>query len=264
MFRASPECISPGQKRSGGVLLGQVSPLLPKSSPPVLPPLVSMHSRFLSPIVALLALALLTVRSLADAPASFPTAADLPVVAALPDPLRREDGSPITDAKQWPAQRERMKAIIEHYALGHAPPAPGNVHGEVIREAAVLDGKATYRLIKLSFGPGGSLHLQAALFLPGDGKGIYPTVVQPAGPTPGGDPEPTAPGTQSPPRTVSSDAGAAHAAPILERGYALLTYDYQQAGLDRADNQASGFFSAYPDADWSTEEGLGLGGLSRD
>ncbi len=221
-----------------------------------------MSPRFFSPLVGLFILTLPALRGFAgDAPA-FPAVADLPVIAGLPDPLRREDGSPITDAKQWSTQRERMKAILEHYALGHAPPPPGNVQGEVVREASVLDGKGTYRLLKLNFGPGESLHLQAALFLPGDGKGIYPTIVQPGGSTPGADPAPPSTDGKPPANPASPEAAAVHAAPILERGYALLTYDYQQAGLDRADNRASGFFPAYPDADWSTETAWAWG-LSR-
>ncbi len=217
-----------------------------------------MHPRYFLPAACLIVWLGIAQRSeAADATEAFPAMADLPVISGLPDPLHREDGSTITDAKQWPAQREHLKTILEHYALGHAPPPPGNVRGEVVREAGVLDGKGTYRLIKLTFGPGESLYLQAALFLPGDGKGVYPTVVQPSfGATPG------VAGVQSPSKPVSPDAAAVSAAPILERGYALLTYDYQQAGLDRADNRASGFFPAYPDADWSTESAWAWG-LSR-
>ena len=215
-----------------------------------------VSSRFFFSLVACLVLTPPVPQSLAaDVPTSFPAAADLPAVSGLPDPLRRPDGSPITDTKQWPAQRAWMKAILEHYALGHAPPPPGYVRGEIFREAGVLDGKGTYRLVKLTFGPGESLHLQVALFLPGDGRGVYPTIIQPSfGATPGADP--------APPKPVSLEAGALHAAPILARGYALLTYDYQQAGLDRADNRASGFFPAYPEADWSTETAWAWG-LSR-
>ena len=190
-----------------------------------------------------------------DAPVDFPAARDLPAIAGLPDPLRRADGSTINDPKQWPAQRERLKAILEYYALGHAPPPPGNVSGKVVRTQSVLAGKGTYQLFELVFGPGERLHMQAALFLPGDGKGVYPTIIQPGfSHAPG-----TAAGSAAP---NSLEAAATAAAPILERGYALLTYDYQQAGLDRADNRTSGFFPAYPDADWSTETAWAWG-LSR-
>jgi len=51
----------------------------------------------------------------AEAPAGFPALGDLPVQAGLPDPLSGADGQAITTAAQWAAQRERMKAIIQHY-----------------------------------------------------------------------------------------------------------------------------------------------------
>ncbi len=182
---------------------------------------------------------------------AFPPTAQLPVVSTLPDPLRNDDGSAVTTAAQWSVRRERLKAILDHYALGHMPPAPGNVRGEVVHEQPVLGGKGIYRLVNITFGPGEHLRFQAALFLPGDGKGVYPTIIQPSfGRTPGGDP--AAGVSESSQHPVSPDSAANYAAPIIERGYALLTYDYQQAGLDRPENHASGFFPAYPESDWST------------
>ncbi len=202
-------------------------------------------------------------RAASDSPTAFPAPGDLPATAGLPDLLRNDDGSPVITPAQWTARRERMKAVIEHYELGHAPPPPGNVRGEVVRQESVLAGKATYRLVNLTFGPGGSLRLQVALFLPGDGDGIYPTIVHPQFTrTPGGYPTPGIAGSASAQAAPSPEAAAANAAPVLERGYALLTYDYQQGGLDRPDNRASGYFPAFPDYDWGTETAWAWG-LSR-
>ena len=197
-----------------------------------------------------------------DASDAFPSPDSLPVLANLPDPPRNADGTPAANPAQWAAARTRMKAILEHYALGHAPPPPGNVQGAISHEQPVLGGQGTYRLVNLTFGPGERLHLQVALFLPGDGKEVYPTIVLPNFMrTPGGDPTPGVPATarQLP---ITPDTGAGYAAPILQRGYAVVTYDYQQAGLDRPENRASGFFPAYPDYDWSTEA-VWAWGLSR-
>ena len=211
----------------------------------------------------LLAFVFATRWAMADSADRFPPVPALPDLTTLPDPLRHDDGSPITNPTQWAAQRERMKAIIEHYELGHSPPSPGNIGVEVAREQTVLDGKGTYRLINLTFGSAKRLHLQAALYLPGDGKGRYPTIILPNfGRTPGGDPTPGVPASAAGQQADPSDLRAGYAAPILERGYALLTYDYQQAGLDRANNRDSGFFPAYPDYDWGTEAAWAWG-LSR-
>ena len=53
-----------------------------------------------------------------DASTGFPAVGNLPVQVGLPNPLIGADGQAITTAAQWVAQRERMKAIIQHYALG--------------------------------------------------------------------------------------------------------------------------------------------------
>ena len=66
----------------------------------------------------------------AEAPTGFPAVRDLPAQAGLPDPLIDEGGRAITTAAQWSLRRERMKAIIQHYALGRMPPAPGAVTGK--------------------------------------------------------------------------------------------------------------------------------------
>src|ERR1700759_157658 len=81
-----------------------------------------------------------------------PDAKDLPVRAAMPDPLVRDDGSRVTPA-DWEKRRGEMKEIIQDYAIGHAPPAPGNVEGTIVKSAALRGGDIAYRLVKLTFGP---------------------------------------------------------------------------------------------------------------
>ena len=64
----------------------------------------------------------------------------LPARPALPDVLVMNDGRPVTSAKQWPARRQEMRRILSYYAVGLAPPAPGNVKGRQIQSERVLDG----------------------------------------------------------------------------------------------------------------------------
>lgn len=76
-----------------------------------------------------------------------------------------------------------MKAIIEHYELGHAPPPPGNVKGHVLVSRMLADGKTSYRLVHLTFGPEGKLGFNISIFLPAETNGIhapFPVIVQPA------------------------------------------------------------------------------------
>ena len=74
----------------------------------------------------------------------------------MPSPLITDDGKTITTPEQWRQHREEMKQIIEHYALGHAPPPPGNVTGHEL-ESKMLANGASYRLVHLTFGPGEKL-----------------------------------------------------------------------------------------------------------
>ncbi len=87
------------------------------------------------------------------APVAFPEPADLPVQTNLPDVMTMLDGTKVTSVAQWSARREEMKAVLEHYELGHAPPPPGNVTGKILQSKTLLDGAVKFQLVHLSFGP---------------------------------------------------------------------------------------------------------------
>ena len=67
------------------------------------------------------------------APETFPAVKDLPVRQEMPDAMTMDDGTKVTTVAQWRVRREEMKAILEHYELGHAPPPPGNVSGQDLK-----------------------------------------------------------------------------------------------------------------------------------
>jgi hypothetical protein len=175
---------------------------------------------------------------------SMPAVNDLPVQAAMPDPLIAADGKKITSADQWQLRREAMKQIISYYALGHAPLPPGNVSGHELLSTKVMEGKVTCRFVHLTFGPGEKLGFDVNIFIPAEtdaNKAPFPTIVQP---------------NFSANRGVNDAASAwekaaqGYAEP-LRRGYAVVTFYYQQCGLDKKqDYRQSGFFAAYPDYDW--------------
>src|SRR5580698_6321632 len=87
-----------------------------------------------------LAVMVMDVSSLRAAPPVFPEVNDLPVQTNMPDAMTMDDGTRVTTVAQWRERREEMKAILEHYELGHPPPPPGNVKGKVIRSRDYLDG----------------------------------------------------------------------------------------------------------------------------
>ena len=100
------------------------------------------------------------------APATFPEVKDLPVRKQMPDAMTMDDGTRVTTVAQWRARREEMKAILEHYELGHAPAPPGNVAGKDIKSAVLLNGTVNYRLVHLKFGPAENPGFDIAIFTP--------------------------------------------------------------------------------------------------
>ena len=115
--------------------------------------------------------------------AALPSIKDLPVRAAMPDPLTGDDGKKITTPQEWQQRREKIKQVLEFYALGHRPPPPGNVVGHELQSKQLMDGKVSYRLVHLSFGPEMKLGLDVAIFVPAETekfKAPFPTIMQPS------------------------------------------------------------------------------------
>ncbi|MGD0614905.1 MAG: hypothetical protein ABSA69_05615 [Verrucomicrobiota bacterium] len=210
---------------------------------------------------------------------SMPEAKDLPSRPAMPDPLVLDSGEKVVNAGQWKERREQMKRILEHYLTGTMPPPPGNVTGHELASRTVLNGTVNFRRVRLTFGPGNSLGFEVAVFVPTAGDKPFPTFIQPSfHPTPGSQSSnaPPAAGAAMPPSNAAPanaagpftnhsptqtapgrsanmadpDTAAKDYAELFRRGYAIVTYNYQQCGADKADCRGTGFFPAYPDYDW--------------
>jgi hypothetical protein len=211
--------------------------------------------------------------------APMPGPGDLPDRPEMPDVLTAADGSEVTTAGQWAARRQEMTRILEYYALGLAPPPPGNVKGEVIKSQLILNGQVRYRLVKLTFGPNQSLSLDIGIFAPVKG-GPFPAVIS-IGMTPYGEtPLPklpqgltqgqnkdvelivnaaTRPSTKPPRSNLSPDPESfAEGNTALARGYAYIMFNNNDCGEDTTLRDADGswafrktrFFPAYPGYDW--------------
>jgi hypothetical protein len=63
------------------------------------------------------------------AEAPLPALADLPAIAALPDPFQSLDGTRITAASQWDCRRTEIAAQAAAYELGPKPANPASVTG---------------------------------------------------------------------------------------------------------------------------------------
>jgi dienelactone hydrolase len=123
-------------------------------------------------------LALVGMTTMARA-AEFPSFDDLPVSKELPDPLKMFDGTPVKTSEDWfKKRRPELKALIEHYMYGVAPPAPNNVTGKVVRQdAKALGGKATLEEITLTFGPESKGRINLLLIRPNAAQGKSPVFV---------------------------------------------------------------------------------------
>ncbi len=75
---------------------------------------------------------------------TMPGVKDLPARPDLPDVMTMNDGTKVKTPAQWQKRREEIKKILQYYAIGEAPPAPGNVKGEEMHSEMVLDGKVKY------------------------------------------------------------------------------------------------------------------------
>jgi hypothetical protein len=221
---------------------------------------------------------------------SMPGVGALPIRDEMPDVMVLNNGQRVTTAKQWLRRREEMRQILSYYAVGLMPPPPGNVKGILMATRPVLNGMVQYRLVHLSFGPDQKLGFDIAVFVPAERKAPYPTVIHPSFfLTPGATPLPTmirppeqgkgvdaltvplgdpsariaaalsnAPPQATAPPIPDPEQAANANAELFRRGYALVTYHYQDAGEDTIGRNTDGswmfrrtrFFPAYPEYDW--------------
>ena len=213
---------------------------------------------------------------------ALPGAKDLPVHQELPDVMVMNDGTRVTTLDQWQRHRQEMKHILEYYAVGQMPPPPGNVKGHKLKSQIVLGGKVKYRLVHLTFGPGGRLELNIGVFTPTDRKGPFPTVIMPGGTPPGAAPLPSLPHPPgqghgidallpvvpatplvvAPPAERGAPADAEVVAErnheVFRRGYAYVMFNNNDCAEDTTLRNEDGswafrttrFYPAYPGYDW--------------
>ncbi|MGD0739336.1 MAG: alpha/beta hydrolase family protein [Terracidiphilus sp.] len=113
----------------------------------------------------------------------------LPNRHEMPDVMTLNNGRKVKTLKQWDVRRAEMKRVLEYYAVGQAPPPPGNVKGVEVSSQMLMGGKVKYRLVHLTFGPSESLSLDIGIFTPATG-GPFPALVSPSGTPPGATPLP--------------------------------------------------------------------------
>lgn len=216
----------------------------------------------------------------------------LPSRPGMPDVLTMNNGQRVTTAAQWKKRREEMRRILEYYAVGQAPPPPGNVKGREVSSQMVMNGRVKYRLVHLTFGPAGGLRLDIGIFTPA-GDGPFPALISPAGSPPGASllPRLAQGGNQGTGQDalliVGPAAGPANGAgparggpggvadpekiaagnPALAHGFAYVVFNNNDCGEDTTLRNPDGswafrttrFFPAYPKYDWGLLQGWAWG-----
>ncbi|HUF63167.1 MAG TPA: GDSL-type esterase/lipase family protein [Verrucomicrobiales bacterium] len=85
----------------------------------------------------------------------------------LPDPLTFLDGRSVRWPEQWPERRSEILDLLAHYVYGHMPPPPATPAWSVDRTTpGVLDGKATRKLVSISFGGRDTPPIQLLVYSP--------------------------------------------------------------------------------------------------
>lgn len=184
----------------------------------------------------------------------------------LPDPLVAEDGERIADTESWRTKRRpEIFRMIESNQYGRVPPRPEAMSFEVMdRGTPVFDGTALRKQVTIYFDKEKEHFLDLLIYLPAGEEGPVPVLinigwvanhlaVEDAGVKPGrrwnperGEYE-TA--TEAPPlfrlRAVSL---------LLERGYGVAHFNYNDVEPDHLDGFAAGIRHHYLKAD-QTEPG---------
>jgi hypothetical protein len=227
---------------------------------------------------------------------TLPGVRELPIRKEMPDAMTMNNGKKVTTRKQWQKRREEMKRILQYYAIGQMPPAPGNVKGKEVKSETVLDGGVSYRLVNLTFGPEEKLSLDIGIFTPSQG-GPFPTIIQQSGTPPGASPLPglpkgpnqgrgedvlllVGPGPDAEKKAASpavksvpgvfeatAESTAKQNADVFRRGYALVVFNPNDCAEDTTLRNPDGswafrntrFFPAYPGYDWGILAGWAWG-----
>ena len=201
---------------------------------------------------------------LAASGAAMPDVNDLPLHKEMPDLLVMIVGIKVTNTTMWETRRMEMMSVLEYYSTGTMPP-PGNVTGHDLKSQLVADGKVNFRLVHLNFGPDETLGFDVAIFTPAGSNGPFLTFVYIAfDPTPGtavipptNNPVTSTNGTSARRRgsgiSPDPDTAARRFAPELDRGYAVVTYNFRETGDDNQAGLTNKLIAAYTNFDWHLE-----------
>ena len=110
-----------------------------------------------------------------NAAKTLPPVSALPIQPGLPDPLRMFDDTLVVSKEEWfNRRRPELKALFQQYEYGYFPP-PAKIKTTVEEvDKKLFGGKATLKLVTLSFAPKDSPKINLMLVVPNERKSPAP------------------------------------------------------------------------------------------
>lgn len=103
--------------------------------------------------------------------AGFPPAQSLPARAEWPDPLTMLDGTRVRTRREWEEKRRpELQALFQHYMYGAIPPKPDKIDFQVTAHDDFLGGRATLKLVTISFGDPDTPRIELLVVTPRQGR----------------------------------------------------------------------------------------------
>lgn len=176
----------------------------------------------------------------------------------LPDLLTLANGERVTDARTWTERRRpEILGLIEENEYGRAPGRPAELRFDVFdRGTPAFDGRARRKQVTIYFTPSQSdNYLDLLVYLPSDVDGPVPLLLE-VGWGPNNlavEDEGVKLGRAWDPQTKTrspAEAGRRFGAPLnvlqlVERGYGIATFNYNDIDPDSLDSIAHGIRAAY-------------------
>lgn len=146
----------------------------------------------------------------------------------LPNPFVKSNGTLITDTKEWGAQREYLKKLLEDKFYGSMPPRPEYLTSETLTQLRIWEGSAIYEKVRIHTGPAGEIAYYIHVFRPDKDELSIPVIL---------------PGVAFLREEIAKMA--------VEQNFSVIGFEYEEAAPDDPERWNQGSCAkAYPEYSW--------------
>lgn len=143
----------------------------------------------------------------------------------LPNPFLKQDGTMLSDPKEWAQQREYLRGLLTEHLYGQAPPRPAGLRHTLLEEEQVFGGRGISAKVELVCGEADAIRIPAFVVRPND-TAAHSTVVLPM---------------------LTDDAIVEMA---VTAGFCVVVFDPTVAAPDSSDYTEGACAKAYPGYSW--------------